>query len=235
MKKDTISYPYYFEVLRKTAVFSTLSDHVLDEILNMFYVETWSKGQLSFNGDKTLHKFYFVVSGRIKMYQIHPEKGTEHTLYINTPGDLFDVICLLDNKRHEVEMEALDDAVLLSAPTNVVREWILKHPDFNKIFMKYIAKQLRDMEEKANDLVFFDTWTRTLRLFVKHSTQHTNKTELHLINNLTHSEIAKIIGTSKNVINLHIQALKKKGILEVKRHEIKLKNLQELLFLLNGK
>ena len=111
----------------------------------------------------------------------------------------------------------------------------MKHPDFNEIFLPYIAKELREVEEKANDLALLDTWTRTLKLFIKHSKENAHHTELKLINNLTHSEIAKIIGTSKNIINLHIQALKKAGIIEVKRHKIRLKNLHGLLQLLDKK
>jgi len=235
MKKDTINYQLYFDTLKKSNNFSELSDDILNEILSMFYVETWSKGQLSFDGDKTLHKFYFVVSGRIKMFQIHPGNGNEHTLYINNSGDFFDLICLLDNKRHEIEMEALDDVVLLTAPTYIVREWILKHSDFNRMFLPYIANQMREMEEKANDLALFDTWTRTLKLFVKHTKENLNNSELKLINHLSHSEISKIIGTSKNIINLHIQKLKKKGLVYVKRNTINVKNLNGIIDLINHK
>ena len=235
MKKDTGDYQLYFDALKKSSNFSELSDNILNEILSMFYVETWSKGFLAFAEDKTLYKFYFVVSGRVKMYQIHPENGNEYTLYINTSGDLFDIICLLDNKRHKIEMEALDDIILLSAPINSVREWILKYPDFNRTFLPYIAKQLRDMEEKANDLALFDTWTRTLKLFIKHSKGNVYDNELKLINNLSNSEIAHIIGTSKNIINLHIQELKKKDVIDVKRRSISIKNLNALFELLKNK
>ncbi len=235
MKRDATDYKFYFDSLKKSTDFSRLSDDIINDMLEMFYVETWAKGQMYFNGDKLLYRFHYVVSGRIKMYQIHPEKGNEHTLYINTSGDFFDLICLLDNKNHNIQMEALDDIVLLSAPMDIVREWILKHPSFNRIFLPYIAKQLRKMEDKANDLALFDTWTRTLKLFIKHSNKTIHDTELKLINNLTNSEIAHIVGTSKNIINLHLQKLKKKDIIEVKRHKIKLKKYNDLLELLENK
>lgn len=235
MKKDTINYQLYFDTLKKSNNFSELSEEVLEDFLTMFYLETWSKGQMSFDGDKTLHKFYFVVSGRVKMYQINPENGKEYTLYINSSGDFFDLICLLDNKRHKIEMEALDDVVLLSTSTDIAREWILKHPKFNRMFLPYIANQLREMEEKTNDLALLDTWTRTLKLFVKHTKSNVNNTELKLINNLSHSEIAKILGTSKNIINLHLQKLKKKGFIDVKRNATKVKNLEGIIDLIEKK
>jgi len=235
MKKDLVDYQYYFNTLKNSNNFKNLSNDILHEMMSMFWVETWAKGQLYFNGDKTLYRFYFIVSGRIKMYHIHPEKGNEHTLYINTKGDFFDIISLLDKERHKIQMKVLDDVVLLSARMEIVREWILKHPAFNSVFLPYIAKKIRRMEEKSNDLVFFDTWTRTLKLFIKHSSNTLQKTELKLINNLTHSEIAHIIGTSKNIINRHIQELKKRDIIEVKRHNIKLKEYNKLLDLLKKK
>ncbi len=234
MKKNTLHYQFYFDTLRKTNNFSRLPDNVLHEMLSIFYVEIWSKGKLSFYGEKTLHNFHFIISGRVKMYQIHPKNGNEHTLYINSTGDFFDIICLLDQNKHSIEIEALDDVVLLSAPTDIVRKWILIHPDFNTLFMPYIAKQLRHMEEKANDLVFYDTWTRMLKLFLKHAKENIEKTELKLINNLTNSEIANIIGTSKNIVNRHIQELKKKNIIELKHREIVLKNHKKLLELIEN-
>jgi len=229
MNKQSLNYQYYFEKLKKSQNFSGLSDAVLEEILKVFYLETWKKGQLFVNGDKTLHKLYFIVSGRIKMYQIHPENGNEYTININTAGDIFDVICLLDGKRHKIEMEALDDIVLLVAPIDIVREWINKHPNFNKTLLPYIAKQLREMEEKANDLALFDTWTRTLKLFIKHTNNSIKDSKLELINDLSHNEIAKIIGTSRNIINKHIQKLKNEDILHINRKNIEVKNLKALI------
>ncbi|RUA11134.1 MAG: Crp/Fnr family transcriptional regulator [Flavobacteriia bacterium] len=229
LKKDSPNFKYYLNALKRSPNFSGFSDDIMNEILNVFYVETWSKGDLSFEGDKTLHTFYFVVSGRIKTYKVNPETGNEFILYINAPGDIFDVICLLDGKRHDVEMEALDDVTLLAAPIDVVREWIMKHAEFNKILLPYLADKFRVMEEKANDLALFDTWTRTVKLFIKHTKVNMHGSELKLINNLSHSEIAKIIGTSKNVINRHIQRLKNEKILHVDRKHIEIENLQGLL------
>jgi len=229
MKKDTLDYPFYFKVLKQSPLFSNTSDKLLHTILSMFYVETWSKGQLSFHGEKTLYKFYFVISGRIKMYQINPENGNEYTLYINSTGDAFDIICLLDSKKHEIEMEALDDVILLAAPIDIVREWIKNHPQINNTILPYMVDRLREMEEKVTDLALFDTWRRTLKLFIKHTGENIHSSELKLINKLPQNEVAKIIGTSKNVINKHIQKLKDENIIAINRNNIVVKDLHALI------
>ncbi len=233
MTKDTPNYQLYFNKLKESASYSELSDAIIYEILEESYIETWSKGALTFGGEKTLNTFYFVVFGRIKMYKLNPSNGNEFILYLNTPGDIFDVICLLDGKQHDIQMEALDDVTLIAAPIETVRKWILRHPEFNKIFLPYLAQKFRNMEEKANDLALLDTWTRTLKLFIKHTKTNIHGSELKLINNLSHSEIAKIIGTSKNVINRHIQRLKNEKLLQVDRKHIKVTDLHGLLNELN--
>lgn len=232
MLPENPKYKFYFNLLKENGHFSNLKDNAIHEIIHHFKEVVWEKGKIIPNGEKTTHKFYFVVSGRIKMYKLHPTTGNEFVLYLNSAGDIFDVIPLLDNKPHQIEMETLDEVILLEAPIFIVRKWIEIHPEFNNTLLPYIAKKLRLMEEKANDLALFDTWTRTLKLFAKHATNNIQHTELKLINNLSHTEIAKIIGTSKNVINRHIQRLKDSNIIQVNRKNIEIKNHKELLKLL---
>jgi len=229
MIQDLQEFSFYKNQLKKSVVFKEVPDKDLETILADCYVETWSKESIPFRKEKTLHTFYFVVSGRIKMYRHHPYNGNEFILYLNSSGDVFDVICLLDGKTHTIEMEPLDEVVLLATPIENARNWIATYPSFNKMLLPYLADKLRKMEEKANDLALLDTWTRTLKLFIKHTKVNLKHSELKLINNLSHSEIAKIIGTSKNVVNRHIQRLKNDNILHVDRKHIEIKNFNKLL------
>ena len=233
MKKEGKYYEYYFYVLKKSLPFYELPDEVLHDMLSVFQYKKEPKGFQPFDTDSTLHNFYFLVSGRIKVYETHPETGNEYILYLLEPGQMFDLICLLDGEKHEIEMEALDTIEILVTPIENVRTWIKFYPDFNKYFLPYIAKQLREIEDKAIDLALFDTWTRTLKLFVHHINSNIHHSELRLINTFSHSELANMIGTSRNVINRHIQDLKNKDIIDVKRKHIEIKNVKKLIDSLN--
>ncbi len=229
MNKDSIDYQHYFNIIKQSPIFSESSDDLLHTILNIFYVETWSKKKLYFHGEKTLKKFYIVVSGRIKVFKINPETGNEYILNINTTGDIFDVICLLDGKKHNIEMEALDDVVLLAAPIESVREWLIKHPEINKTILPYLGKQIRLYEESAVDLALLNTWSRTIKLFIKHLDPTRHSSQLKLLNNLSHTELAYMIGSARNVLNKHLQKLKEEKIIKVDRTHIDIKNMQALL------
>ena len=121
----------------------------------------------------------------------------------------------------------MDDLEVLVAPIEVAREWLYTHPGFNKALLPYLGKQLRYFEESASDLVLYDTWTRLVKLILRNTDSQTGK--LYLINDLSHEQIAKMIGSVRNVVNRHIQDLKNSQLLSVKRKSLEINNIQKLL------
>lgn len=191
-------------------------------------VHFFSKGEMLFTPEEMSSRFFFVLNGRIKVSQINLQDGREQTLKILTHGDMYDVVTLLDGKPHDSLVHALDSVTVLLFPVEVVRGWMQHDPDFNKLLFPYIAQQLRDIEELALDLSFYDTSTRLLKLIAK-NIQHGDRSKLRLIHDLPHEEIASLIGTVRKVLNRNIQKLKNNGIIDVKRKNIQLKDSQKLL------
>ena len=95
--------------------------------------------------------------------------------------------------------------------------------------MPYVAKQLREVETLASDLSLYDTTTRLVKLIAKNIEKQGDKQTLKLINNLSHEELASLIGTVRKVLNRNLQSLKKQGLIDVKRKEIFIKDSQNLL------
>jgi len=50
----------------------------------------------------------------------------------------------------------------------------------------------------------------------------------NMIENLSHAEIAKLIGTVRHVVDRHIKQLKQEEILETGRRKLALKNMEKL-------
>ena len=191
-------------------------------------VELFSKGDSIFTPEEMRKKFFFVLDGRIKVSQVNVKDGKEQTLKILSHGDMYDVVTLMDDKIHENLLHALDKVTLVVFPMEVVKRWLHEDSDFNQLLFPYIAKQIRDTEELALDLSFYDISTRLLKLIYKNINQ-SNPTQSNLLLNLSHEEIASLIGTVRKVLNRHIQTLKHDGIIDVKHKNIKLKDTQKLL------
>jgi len=176
-----------------------------------------------------MEHFFVILEGRVKISQINFENGKEQILYLLTNGDMYDIITLLDAKVHENVAMALDDVKLLVFPIELFREWIETKPSFNKLFLPYVAKQLRDVETLASDLSLYDTTTRLVKLIAKNIEKQGDQQTLKLINNLSHEELASLVGTVRKVLNRNLQTLKKQGLIDVKRKEIFIKDSQNLL------
>ncbi len=209
-------------------IFKNLNDSLKEEINRYAKLITFKKGEALFNSDDSLKNFYIFLSGRVKIYQINLENSKEQTIFILGFGDMFDTISLLDGKPHDVIADILEDGEALCLPVKKVREWIGSNPAFNRIFFPYLASQMRSIEELATDLSLFSTSQRLIKLILK-SLNPIKKERLNLLQNLSRTEIASLIGTVRHVVDRHINELKESGAIETKRKNIIIKDIEKLL------
>lgn len=191
-------------------------------------VQHFSKGELIFTPEEMCNKFFFVLDGRIKVSQVSLKDGKEQILKILSYGDMYDIVSLLDNQIHDNLLHALDDVKVMVFPKEIITKWMHDNKEFNKLLFPYIAKQFRDMEELALDLSFYDTSERLVKLISKNINTE-NKHNFNLIHDLSHEEIASLIGTVRKVLNRHLQTLKHDGIIHVSHKNIEILNTQKLL------
>ena len=177
----------------------------------------------------TLKYFYFIMSGKIKIYDIDFETSKEQTLYMLSRGDMFDTVALLDAKPNEYISEVLEDAHVIQVALSDVKQMILDDPDFRQYFYAYIASQLKSMENLAVSLSFYDVYQRVLQLFARFTKTVNGKPELQVIDNLKHDDIASMVGSVRKVVNRSLQKIKKDGIIDISRKNIHIKNFQKLI------
>ncbi len=176
----------------------------------------------------TQNYFYFIVEGKIKLSQINFETSKEQTLYLLTRGDMFDVVTLLDGKHHDLMGEVLEAADLIEVPMDNVRYLLDKDPAFKQLFFPYLASQLRSMENLSIDLSLYDVYQRLIHLLTRFVDNSKEKASLKLIDNLSHEEIASMIGSVRKVVNRNLQKLKDEGIVNISRKHLSIESLKKL-------
>ena len=193
----------------------------------------FKKGENPLSSGDTLHYFYFIMSGKIKIYDIEFETSKEQTLYMLSHGDMFDVVALLDGKPNQYISEVLEEAHVIQVPLSDVEQMILNDVKFRQFFFSYVASQLKSMENLAVSLSFYDVYQRVLQLFARFTKTVNGESKLDVIDNLSHDDLASMVGSVRKVVNRSIQKIKKDGIIEVSRKNIHIKNFQKLLDKLN--
>ncbi len=214
------------EALKDSIFFGKLPTDELRTLLTAMAIEKWNAKTFK-SGQEVTSKFHFIVSGRIKIYQINPNTGREYTIVILTKGNVFDVLFLMDDEVHNVYWEALEDIELLVMRTKEMRENVAKNPNLELAVINYLTVRMRVLEEVATDISLHSTLTRLANLLLKNINGHSH--QLQLINDLPNEEIASLIGTTRAVVNRHIQELKSCGAISVKRKHIDVENLQLLI------
>lgn len=225
-------YLHYRNKLSHSLLFNGLTDEVLDEMMKSFRFETWRKKTQS-SKEQIQNRFYIVIDGRIEFIKINPQSGKSIALSIIGEGGAFDLVSLLDDKEHDPIAVAIDDVQLLSTPMISVRQWLEEYREFNHNFMPYLAQRMRVRESLISDLALYDTSTRLARLLLRyiennHNDSHHEHHTIPLFHDLTHETIAQMLGSARQVVNKHLQALKQEGILNTDDHEWTIEDLDAL-------
>jgi CRP/FNR family transcriptional regulator len=232
MNIDNTHYNEYLLALTKSPFLKEASDVSLVSLLEKMTEEQWSPKSFR-NSLEVESTFYFIVSGRLKVFKANPDTGREHTVFVLSNGDVFDVLSLLDTEPHDVYWEALDSLVLLKISMNEMRLWINEYPVIHKAILYYLGKRMRQLMDVATDVTLHNTLVRLVALLLKNINGETRK--LELINNLPNEEIASLIGTTRSVVSRHIQELKRCGAISVSRKKINVKNIEMLLLIAEEK
>jgi len=206
----------------------SLTHNFEDEFYKYAKTREYKKGSSPFYADELLKYFYIIVDGRVKSYQMNINNAKEQTIFIYKRGDMFDVISLLDNKPHDIIYEVLEDCKILELPIERVRYWLENDNTFNQKFFPYLAAQMRHTEELATELSIYDTKDRLINLLIQNLNQE-NKFKYNLLQNLSNSEIAKLLGTVRHVIERTLKQLKDDGVIQTSRKNIIVTNFQKLL------
>jgi len=227
MPPNSVSKNERYLALKRSDLFGGLSDAKLSEIVQQTTLVTWRKGR-SVAAEDIKTELHFIISGRVKNTQLNRETGRAITLFLLGPGDIFDILYLLDGKPSNVLFEASDDVALLTMPMTAAHRWIMQHPAFNRVFLPYIGKAMRALENLSSDLALYDTETRLAHLIVRHLDGETHNS-LSLINDMSHESLAEMIGSVRSVVNRQLQNWRKQGIISMHNGHITLKRLEILL------
>jgi len=221
-------------LVRQSSFFASLPVALQTEMAQQFRLEEWKKNN-HVDPSVLLKRFYTLLDGQIEMKRSNPLNGREVTLEVIYPGDSFDVVSLLDNKPHDIMISPLSNLKLMSVPIDVMRKWLWTYPELNRQFLPYLAGKIRDHENQSSNLALHDISTRLSRIILKHinrintySGSNKEAHQYHLINGVSDEALARMVGSVRQVVNKQLQHWKSQGILDKKRNQLLINDLDAL-------
>ena len=200
-------------LVKQANIFADLPAKLIEDFQQEFQLSEWKKGDY-FNSTLLTQRFFVVLDGSIEIKQSNPETGREATVDMLYAGDCFDLMVLLDDKPHD---------------------WLWSYPEFNQQFMPYLAQKMREKEQQASSLVLHDVTTRLSRIILEHINKikfytgtKAHEHQHHLVNGLSDETLARMTGSVRQVINKQLQHWKKQDIIDKKRNQLIIKDLEAL-------
>ena len=221
-------------LVKQANIFADLPTKLIEDFQQEFQLSEWKKGDY-FNSNLLTQRFFVVLDGSIEIKQSNPETGRETTVDMLYAGDCFDLMVLLDDKPHNVIVSPLTTVKLLSVKLATMRDWLWTYPEFNQQFMPYLAQKMREKEQQASSLVLHDVTTRLSRIILEHINKikfytgaKSQEHQHHLVNGLNDETLARMSGSVRQVVNKQLQLWKKQDIIDKKRNQLIIKDLEAL-------
>jgi CRP-like cAMP-binding protein len=201
-------------------------------MLQHFQPESWHPGG-AWPMRREVKRFFVVTEGRLELTRTHPQTGRTATFFLLQPGDGFDVVTLFDGMRNHLTPVALTEVELLSAPVSIVQTWLEAHVEFHRACSLCLSRELRALQDFASDLIFHDTAMRLGKLILQHviaTTQDVNDKRLTVlsVNDLSQEAMARMIGSSRVVVNRTLNQLKERGYISTQRGRLLVHDLKGL-------
>ena len=192
--------------------FSNSPREVDSDFANNHIVKKIPKGQyLAMEGDECNY-MPIVKSGIVRVYKLS-ENGNEMTLYRIKPGEscLLTISCLLTNKNFPAVAFTESESEIILIESNTVKNWINKHVIWRDFIFNYMSNIIFKVINLLENTTFNRTETRVLDFLLSKYLE----TGLEL--KFTHQQIAREIGTSREVVSRILKELEAQNIIKLSR------------------
>ncbi len=127
--------------MRKHALFSSLSDADLTALMQQSRRLRLGHHQLLYRQDMPAHHFFFVISGRLRLYRLDAS-GIDRTLESIAPGDCFaEVMIYADPAKYACYAEALKSSEVLMIPVKAYQELLERKPEYTQAALRHYARR----------------------------------------------------------------------------------------------
>lgn len=130
-----------FGALRSHAMFRSMRPEDVDDLIQQSRCLRLGHHQLLYRQDMPAHHFFFVISGRLRLYRLD-SSGVDRTLDSIAPGDCFaEVMIYAEPAHYACYAEALKSSQVMMIPIRVYRDLLARNPEYAQSALKHYAQR----------------------------------------------------------------------------------------------
>lgn len=176
------------------------------------------EGAVLFSPGDSVKGYVIVLEGHVGVQLIGPN-GRDLLLYEVAPGQscIQSTLGLLGGDDYSAEATATRPTRLVLLPRPVFLELLDSSPAFRKVVFAAFAERMQAMMQLIETMSFMRVEARLATLILDRADENDAL-------EMTQAEIARAIGTAREVVSRRLDALARKGVLRVERGRISIRD-----------
>jgi CRP-like cAMP-binding protein len=203
-------------VLQKVPLFSQLAQPELQRVVDVARERAYPKNSVILFEDDPGDALYVVAQGQVKVVLIG-EDGREVILSVLGAGEFFGEMALIDDEPRSAHVIAMEDSALLVLRREDFQGILRQSPGIALALLRELSRRLRRVDEKVGSLVLLDVNGRVAQLLLDLADEEKGD---RITRRLTHHTIAQMIGSSRETVSRTMRELVDKGLIQVSRRDI---------------
>lgn len=216
-------------VLRKTPLFTSLSEDELQALRRRVATKQYDRGEILFGEGDACRGLYIVSSGKIRIFKLSAS-GREQTLAIEGAGSSFAELPVFDGGNYPASATASEGAEVLFISRKYFQDFCREHPEVGLKVIAVVGSRLRRLVGIIEDLSFTTVRQRLIALIVRLAKTSTARSSegVHVELTKSQQDLAAELGTVRELISRNLGRLQAEGYVDVNGRSIVVKDLAAL-------
>jgi len=204
-------------VLRSVNIFVDVPTADLDVLATGLRRRRYARGQVIFTQGDPGTSLCIIETGRVRIV-VGSDEGKELVLRVLVPGDVFGELALLDGEPRSADAVAQEACQLLLLQRSDFVEFLEARPKVATTLLAALSRKLRLTTQQAQDIAFLDVPARLARTVLAQAIPENGTAP---VCRLTQSELAGMVGATRESVNKIIVSYKERGYISVdQRHHL---------------
>ncbi len=215
--------------LRSCRLFAQVSGDALYGVARRLRQRRFRRNEVIFHQGDPGDALYVIVHGAAKIVLPSPE-GEEAIIATLRRGDFFGELALLDGEPHSATATALEPTETLILPRDVFLDLLGREPDLRDALLKGLTGELRRLTGHVEELHFLDLAGRLAKRLVGMARDQEPDASgtISLDWPYTQSDLAAMIGGTRQSVNKLLSVLVDEGQLEIDRDHLLIRDIDAL-------
>lgn len=216
--------------LRQVSYFTSLADDDLRALGRLATFQSFDRHDVLFYADDPAPVLYVVVEGQVKI-GLYGVNGDETILNLLGPGDLLGDLALFEpGARRSATATAVEPTIVLALQRVAFLRFLQGHPELAIRLLAALAGHVRRLSQLVDDAYHLDLDQRLAKRLLDLASMHgrARGRAIEIDVPLTQSELASLLGATRESVNKLLRLYSAQGIIAVGRNQIRVFQLESL-------